>query len=162
MCHPGSRLPRPLVLQVTDETGSGVAGALISFRVPDSGVSGTFHNGLKSEILTTDSDGRVALRGLEAGGFAGRFQIRMTIAKGEARAGAISSQFIAPVASRHGGVGGTFGMLRPHGRWLEVGGLILAVAAAGVVKTSLARSGGGSSVQTPPTIGPPTVTVGHP
>jgi hypothetical protein len=143
-----------LVIEVTDETGQGVKGALVSFRMPDSGVSGTFRNGLKTEILTTDSAGRVSLHGLEAGGFAGRFQIRMTIAKGEARAGAVSNQFIAPGNSRGGA------MFRPHARWLEVGGLIVAVAAAAVLKS--AASSGGSNAQLPPTIGQPTVTVGKP
>ena len=161
MCRPGGRLPRPLILEVTDETGAGVAGALISFRVPDSGVSGTFHNGLKTEILSTDHAGRVELRSLEAGGFSGRFQIRMTIAKGEARAGAVSNQFIAPSPAAHGGVGGAFATLRPRGRWLEVGGLVLAIAAAGVVKAAISK-GGGSTAQAPPTIGSPTVTVGRP
>ncbi len=153
--RPGSHLPRPLVVEVTDETGQGVKGALVSFQMPDSGVSGTFRNGLKSEILTTDSAGRVSLHGLEAGGFAGRFQIRMTIAKGEARAGAVSNQFIAPGSSKGAGI------FRPHARWLEVGGLIVAVAAAAALKTALS-SGGGSSAQIPPTIGQPTVTVGKP
>jgi hypothetical protein len=143
-------------VEVTDETGQGVKGALISFRTPDDGVSGTFRNGLKTEILTTDSVGRVALHGLEAGGFAGRFQIRMTIAKGEARTGAVSNQFIAPGSSK--GVGGIF---RPRGRWLELGGLIVAVAGAAALKTALS-SAGGSNAQLPPTIGPPSVTIGKP
>ena len=152
-------MPRPLILEVTDETGLGVPGALISFRLPDSGVSGTFRNGLKSEILTTDGDGRVAMRGLEAGGFAGRFQIRMTIAKGEARAG-VSNQFIAPSPSRHGALGVSLTMLRPRGRWLEVGGLVMAVAGAGLIKSVISK--GGSTVHPPPSIGPPSVTVGKP
>jgi hypothetical protein len=142
-------------VEVTDETGQGVKGALVSFQMPESGVSGTFRNGLKSEILTTDSAGRVSLHGLETGGFAGRFQIRMTIAKGEARAGAVSNQFLAPGNSK--GAGSVF---RPRARWLEVGGLIVAVAAAAALKTAL--SSGGSNAQLPPTIGQPTVTIGKP
>ena len=155
--HPGSHLPRPLVVEVTDETGQGVPGALVSFRTPDNGVSGTFRNGLKSEILTTDRAGRVALHGLEAGGFAGPFQIRMTVAKGEARTGAVSNQFIAPGNSG----GGAFARFRPHARWLEVGGLVATALVAVALKAAISSSGG-SSVQLPPTIGQPTVTVGKP
>jgi hypothetical protein len=140
---------------VTDETGQGVKGAIVSFQMPDSGVSGTFRNGLKSEVLTSDGSGRVSLHGLEAGGFSGRFQIRMTIAKGEARTGAISNQFIAPATGKGAGA-----MFRPRARWLEVGGLIAAVAAAAVLKAALSSSG--STAQLPPTIGQPTVTVGKP
>jgi hypothetical protein len=142
------------VVEVTDETGHGVKGAIINFRMPDNGVSGTFPNGLKSEILTTDRTGRVALRGLAAGGFAGRFQIRMTVAKGDARTGAISNQYIGPGSSKGS-------LFHSHPRWLEVGGLV-AVAVAGVAVKAAISSGGGASVQIPPTIGQPTVTVGKP
>ncbi len=161
MCHPGSRLPRPLIVEVTDETGASVDGALISFRVPENGVSGTFRNGLKSEILTTDGDGRAALRSFEAGGFAGRFQIRMTIAKGEARAGAISNQYIAPDTSRRAATFAKLSSIRPRGRLAEVGGLVLAIAAAGFLKTAISNSSS-HTVQLPPVIGPPSVTVGKP
>jgi hypothetical protein len=49
--------------------------------------------------------------------------------------------------------------LRPRGRWLEIGGLVLALAAAGVLKSALSH---GTTVALPPTIGPPSVTIGHP
>jgi len=143
------------VIEVTDETGTKVEGALVSFRLPEDGVSGVFHNGLRTEILTTNRDGRVALRSLETGGLAGQFQIRMTVAKGAARSGAISTQFIAPAPVSHS----LLHIIHPRGRMLEIGALVAAVAVAGYAK-ALAQRGG--SIAQPPTIGPPTVVVGKP
>lgn len=155
---PGSRISRPLVIEVTDETGTRVPDAILSFRLPEDGVTGTFRNGLKTEILRTDSDGRAAMRSLVSGGLAGQFQVRVTAAKGDARAGVISTQFIAPVD--HLRYRGRLGILRPNRRVLEIGALVVAVAAAGYVKE--VRSSGGASVTSPPVIGSPTITVGKP
>jgi hypothetical protein len=157
--NPGSRLSRPLIVEVTDETGTQVEDAIVSFRVPDDGITGTFRNGLKTEILRTNSDGRAALRSLSMGGLAGQFQVRLTVAKGAARAGAISTQFIAPDARRRFGL--SVGSWRPNKRVLEIGAVVLAAAAAGFAKTALSSSGG-AKASVPPVIGPPTVTVGKP
>ncbi len=154
---PGNRLSRPLVVEVTDETGTQVPGAIVSFRVPEDGITGTFRNGLKTEILHTDDEGRAELRSLCMGGLAGQFQIRLTVAKGDARAGAISTQFIAPDTRRHYGLRAW----HPHGRVLEIGAVVLAVAVAGYVKNREAATGSASAAA-PPVIGPPTVTVGKP
>lgn len=154
---PGARLSHPLIIKVTDETGTRVRDAVVSFRIPDDGPTGTFRNGLKTEILHTDADGRATLRNLIAGGIAGQFQVRMTVAKGDSRAGVISTQFVAPAPLRSGLHAG---VLRPHRRAMEIGAVALTVAVAGYVKQS--RSSGSSTVQLPPTIGPPTVTVGKP
>jgi hypothetical protein len=140
---------------VTDETGTPVPDALVSFRLPEDGVSGLFRNGLKTDILTTDSEGKVALHSLRTGGLAGQFQVRLTVAKGAARAGAISTQFIRPEPPRRSFIG-----MRPGRRTIEIGALVLAVAAIGYVK----QRGGSSTakVEPPPTIGSPTITIGKP
>ncbi len=155
---PGARLPRPLVVEVTDETGARIDDVIVSFRVPEDGITGTFHNGLKTEILRTGEDGRAELRSLVMGGLAGQFQVRLTVAKGEARAGIVSTQFIAPDGRRHLSL--RVGSWHPRGRVLEIGAVILAAAAAGYLKNA---SGGGAAKATlPPVIGPPVVTVGKP
>jgi hypothetical protein len=150
-------MPRPLIVEVTDETGARVEGAIVSFLAPEDGVSGTFRNGLKTEILITNGDGRVSLRGFETGGLAGPFQIRMTVAKGEARSGTVSTQYIAPDTRRRKQI---MTALRPHRRLLEIGGLVLAVGAAGYIKQ--AASAGSRAAAQPPIIGPPTVVIGKP
>src|ERR1035438_10162770 len=50
---PGSRSTRPITVEITDETGKPVAGAAISFHLPEDGPSGTFVNGLRTEVVTT-------------------------------------------------------------------------------------------------------------
>ncbi len=155
---PGNRFSRPLVVEVTDETGMRVEDAIVSFRLPEDGITGTFRNGLKTEILRTDREGHAAMRTLMAGGLAGEFQVRMTVAKGAARTGVLSNQFIAPGKDRH--LGMLAGIPHPRGRVLEIGALLLAVAVAGYVKE--AGLGSSHSIQQPPVIGPPTVTVGKP
>ncbi len=147
-------------MEVTDETGTRVEDAIVSFRLPEDGITGTFRNGLKTDILRTDSEGRVALRGLLAGGLAGQFQVHLTIAKGQARAGAISTQFIAPQLGTRSRL--IAGIPRPHGRILEIGVLVLAVAVAGYAKERTSLGAATQTVAAPPTIGPPTVTIGKP
>jgi hypothetical protein len=57
---PGSRTPRPLTVEVTDETGKPVSGAAVSFHLPDEGPGGAFANGLRTEVAITDVQGRVS------------------------------------------------------------------------------------------------------
>lgn len=63
----GSLLPQPLVVQVNDEQGTAVAGALVEFTAP-SGVTFDPQNGL------TDSSGQVTTN-VSLGGITGRYQI---------------------------------------------------------------------------------------
>lgn len=90
----GSKASHPIVVQVTDETGSPVEGATVSFRLPDEGATGIMASGVRTDLVTTDAQGRAALRGLQFGRTPGQLQIRITAAKGEARAGTLSTQFL--------------------------------------------------------------------
>jgi mono/diheme cytochrome c family protein len=63
----GALLPQPLVVQVNDEQGNGVAGALVEFAAA-SGVTFDPPNGL------TDSSGQVTTN-VALGGMAGRYQL---------------------------------------------------------------------------------------
>src|SRR5947209_13567833 len=60
---PGSRSARPLIVEITDETGKPVPGAAVSFHLPEEGPGGAFANGLQTEVAVTDAQGRVALHG---------------------------------------------------------------------------------------------------
>jgi hypothetical protein len=91
----GSRAARPLVVDVTDETGRPAAGAAVSFHLPEDGASGNFTNGLRTEVVTADGAGRVVLRGLQLNRQPGRFQVRITASLEQARAGTVSFQYIA-------------------------------------------------------------------
>ncbi len=152
-------MPRPLVIEVTDETGARVDKALVSFLLPEDGISGTFRNGLKTEILTTGEGGQASMRSLLAGGFAGQFQVRVMVAKGEARAGTLSVQYIAPDSRKHP----VHSILSAHPHMWEVAGLVVVGLGAEYLKGRTSSSGGsGANAVVPPTFGVPTGSVGKP
>ena len=81
----------------------------------------------------------------------------MMVAKGDARTGTVSNQFISQGAAARAG-GSHFGVRRPSRRVLEVSALVIVAAAVGYSK--LPRGTSTSTVETPPAIGTPTISVG--
>jgi hypothetical protein len=180
---PGARSNRPLVVEVTDETGRPVAGAAVSFHLPEDGPSGTFLNGLRTNVVVTDERGRATLRGMLVNRAPGRLEMRIIASKEQATAGIVSYQYIADPAAGGAGTAVAAGS-RPaaqsppaaashghgHKKWL----IILAGAGAGAAAAVLAmHSGANSSAATaaesapgtgavPPAIGTPSITVGRP
>ncbi|HEY4359631.1 MAG TPA: hypothetical protein VGN17_01620 [Bryobacteraceae bacterium] len=154
----GGRATKGVTVQVTDETGKPVDGVTVSFRLPEDGPGGTFSNNSKTEIATTQADGRAGVWGMQWNKTAGTFEIRIAAVKGQARAGTVCSLYLregqAPeVGSGHGG----------H-RWLWV-----ALAAAGAAGgAGIAARGGAGSGGSPASavntvrIGTPTISLGHP
>jgi hypothetical protein len=166
----GGKSSRGIVVQVTDETGRPVEGAAVSFHLPTDGPSGTFLSGLKTEIATTAPDGKVSVYGIEWNSVPGPVQVRVTAAKGEARAGVIVNLYVSdkPVTEtaaerreRGPGVGGSH-----KGRWILL--VLLAAGAGGGAALGMAQSKAstaGGSVPPPagtPTVGTPTISVGKP
>ncbi|HUO29264.1 MAG TPA: hypothetical protein VMU80_08610 [Bryobacteraceae bacterium] len=93
--HPaGAHVARPLTVGVTDDQGNPVAGAAVSFQLPANGPGGLFSNGLRTDLVITDSGGRAAVHGLQLNRTGGQFRIRITAVKEQARAGIISVQYI--------------------------------------------------------------------
>ncbi len=93
--HPaGARIAHPLTVEVTDETGRPVAGAAVSFQLPPDGPSGLFSNGLRTDLILTDAAGRASIHSVQLNRTGGQFRIRITAVKEQARAGAVSTQFI--------------------------------------------------------------------
>jgi len=93
--HPaGGHIVHPLTVEVTDETGRPVAGAAVSFQLPPEGPSGLFSNGLRTDLVLTDASGRAAIHSMQLNRTGGQFRIRITAVKEQARAGAISIQYI--------------------------------------------------------------------
>jgi len=92
--HAAGAHAKPLTVEVTDATGRPVAGARVSFQVPEEGPSGVFANGLRTDIAITDSSGRATEHGLQLNRVAGSFAIRITAAKEQQRAGTIARQSI--------------------------------------------------------------------
>ncbi len=161
---PGSRSSRPLVVEVTDETGKPVSDAAVSFHLPEDGPGGAFVNGLRTEVATTDHQGRATLRGLQVNRISGRFQIRIIASKEQARCGMVSAQYVAEaksgIASRPAARGGHI-----RGIWIVAGavvagGTVAALAASG----TFAGARSPAALPTPPllTIGAPSLSVGKP
>ena len=170
---PGSHSLRPLTVEITSETGHPVEGAAVSFHLPEEGPGGTFGNQLRTDVVITDAKGRASLRGLQLNRAPGPFQIRIVAAKEQARAGAVSSQYIAE--PRSGKVSTALSVpATPTARSASRSTLkwiVMAVAAGGAaaaVALLAGRSGAGSTpaastaVVVSTTIGTPTITVGKP
>ena len=93
------------------------------------GPGGSFANGLRTEVAVTDAQGRVSMHGLQVNRcIPGRFQIRIIANKEQARAGVVSSQYVAEPRS---GVAAAAAP-RSHARWVVVAALVGGGAAAGI------------------------------
>ena len=169
---PGSRGARGLVVQVSDETGRPVAGAAVSFRLPDEGPSGLFANGLRSELAISDAQGRASVRGLQVNRVAGPFEIRITVAKDQIRAGTISRQYIADSRAATASTASSqqpvstppvVAPSKSRGKWIALT-LILVGAAGGGVAYALSQNKSQASAPVQPalSIGAPVITIGKP
>lgn len=156
-----SRATRGLTVLVTGEDGGPVEGAEVSFRLPEDGPGGTFTSGLRTEVVTTKSDGRAAVWGMQWNKLSGPFDIRITAVKDDARAGIVSHQYLTDALSTKS----EKGFSAPHrGRtkWVLIGAL------AGGAAAGLAFARGHSSLPVPvgpvaPAIGTPSIIIGpHP
>jgi hypothetical protein len=168
----GSRATRGLSLEVTEETGKPVGGAAVNFRLPEEGPSGVFANGMKTEVVITSPDGRATLWGMQWNRVEGPFQIRVTAAKGQARAGTVIAQYLSQaVAAKQGAAPSTRAVAVPgksHGKWLWIGLVVAGTAvgggmAAGLVKSSKTTTSTAAATATPTlTVGVPNITIGKP
>ena len=159
---PGSHSARPITVEITDETGRPVGGAAVSFHLPEDGPSGTFVNGLRTEVVTTDAHGRASLHGLLANRLAGRFQIRILASKEQARAGTVSFQY---VAESKGGGAKVSAPATSRRKWMMVAAAVAGGAVGGIMAARGSASPAAAAVAPPPpalSIGSPTVTVGRP
>jgi len=163
----GSRATRGVTVQVTDETGKPVETASVVFRLPGDGPSGTFSSGTQTEIVTTGADGRASVWGMQWNRMTGPLEVRITAAKGQARAGTVCGLYLsnALVSSepRIGKKSQPEGGWRSH-RMIWIGAGIAAAAFVGVAAVS---SRGTPSAASPasvnaPQIGTPTIIIGKP
>jgi hypothetical protein len=164
--QPGVRASRPLTVEITEETGKPVAGAAVSFHLPEDGPGGAFTNGLRTEVVITDERGRASVHGLVANRTGGRFQIRIVVSKEQARAGTVSFQYVAE--PKPGAVTGT-AHVRSHRTLYLVAAAVAGAAAAGMAVSHSGNSAAPATASQPVTpvtvaltIGTPTITVGKP
>jgi hypothetical protein len=159
----GSRATRGITIQVTDETGKPVEGVSVSFRLPEDGPGGVFSSGSKTEVATTRSDGQATVWGMQWNRNTGSFEVRITAAKGDARAGTTCPLYISDVPSaRSVERDSRVGSGASH-KWIWI-----ALAAAGAAGAGIAAASNGKSTSTTATgpealkIGTPGVVITHP
>lgn len=160
----GARATRGLTVLVTDEAGKPVQNAAVSFRLPDSGASGVFSSGLRTEIVNTGADGRATVWGMQWNKTPGPVEIRITAVKDQARAGLISTVNLSDtLAAKAGGEGVFTASHKGKGKWLLIGALAGGAAAAGMA-FARPHSAGPVAAQPPVgiTIGTPSIIIGHP
>jgi hypothetical protein len=147
----------------------------VNFGLPETGPTGVFADGSKSELVATKADGRASVWGMRWNRQAGSFNIRITAGKGATRAGTVVGLTLADAPAPAGSAGSAGSSSH---KWLWVA---LSVAGAAGVGIALAARGGGSSGSCSSTvvlpgnpcpsgsdplgvtvIGTPTINLGHP
>jgi hypothetical protein len=154
----GARATKGVTVQVTDETGKPVDGATVSFRLPDDGAGGAFSNGSKTEIATTQADGRAGVWGMQWNRTSGAFELHITAAKGQARAGTVCGLYLREGQAPEAGSGHS-----SNRKWLWIA--LAAAGAAGGAGVAARGSGAGGSTGAAVSsvrIGAPTISLGHP
>lgn len=159
------RQPKPteVVLEVMDEAGRPLSGAIVVFQLPASGASGLFPNESLFATVTTDESGRAVVKGLQANTSPGRWNINVTASyQGLTISITITQVNEDPTArpavvKRRGG----------SGKIIAVAAAVGAAAVGGLVAASRGKggAGGGGGTSTPPvttTITVGTITVGRP
>ena len=158
----GSRATRGLAVQVSDEAGKPVEGAVVSFQLPSDGPGGAFASGGRTEIVTTKADGIAAIWGMQWKKTPGAFEIRVTASKGQARAGIAVTQYLSDTV-KSGGEGTFTASHHSRNKWLLIGVAAGGAAAGLVLRGASSKS---AAAATPPVvplqIGNPSLIVGHP
>jgi hypothetical protein len=149
---------QPPVVQVRDENDAPVAGANVTFALPERGPGGTFFGVWNKLNVTTNEEGRAAGNGFRPNQTQGSFQIQVTAAQGD-RTGTvnITQNNVLPA----GGVSRALNPIRKLGR----GKIIAALTGAAIIGIVIAARGGddASTTTTPGTsVTPGTISVGTP
>jgi hypothetical protein len=150
------RIAREPVVQVEDENHKPVAGAAVTFLLPNQGAGASFANGARSLTVLTDDKGQAIARGLKPNNVNGQYQIRVNASYRGQTANTTINQSTA-LTGAAAGAGISAKLL-----------IILAVAGAAAAGGAIAatRGGGnntpGTTAPTPTVITPGSPTVGAP
>lgn len=154
------RVAREPIVQVEDENRKPIAGAAVTFLLPQQGAGATFANGSRSLTILTDSNGRAVARGLQANNLNGQYEIRVTAShQGETANTTIRQSNVAAAGAAAAGVGLSL-------KLLAIVGAAAGAAVAGGVIASRGGNDGNGNGNTPPRPGtvivPGTPSVGGP
>ena len=148
------RVAREPVVQVEDENHKPIAGAAITFLLPNQGAGAAFANGAKSLTVLTDDKGQAVARGLRPNNVNGQYQVRVNASfRGQTASTTVTQTNSIVTAAIAGGISAKIL-------------IILAIAGAGVAGGVVAATRGGGGNNTPasaPTVlTPGTPSVGAP
>lgn len=163
----GSRATRGVTVQVTDETGKPVDGAAVVFRLPQDGPTGTFSSGMPTEVVTTTGDGRANVWGMQWNRVTGPLEVRITAAKGQARAGTVCGLYLSNALfspqPRAGKKDGLLGGWRNHRNiWIGVGIAAAAFVGVAAISSRGTPSAAATGSVNAPQIGTPSIIIGKP
>ena len=159
----GSRATRGVTVQVTDETGKPVDTASVVFSLPDNGPSGTFSSGAQTNIVTTGPDGRANVWGMQWNRMTGPLEVRITAAKGQARAGTVCGLYLSNTLVSSEPRKTIAGGWRRHKKiWIGVGIAARAFAGVAVISSRGTPSVSAAAGVNAPKIGTPSIIIGKP
>ncbi len=142
------RTAREPVVEVQDSNGRPVAGASVTFILPQNGPSGVFPNGTNVLTMVTDETGRAAGLGLRPNNVAGEFRMRVAAThQGRSASASIAQTNVGTPAA---GI---------SGKVITILGLAGAAATGGVL---VARRVGSKPESARPVVVPGTPEVGRP
>lgn len=146
------RVAREPIVQVEDENRKPIAGAAVTFLLPNQGAGATFANGARSLTITTDAQGRAAARGLRPNSVNGQYEIRVNASHQGRTASSVISQTNAVTAAAAG----------VSAKLLAILAIAGGAAAAGAVVATRNGGNGGSRPGTPGGPSPTVIVPGSP
>jgi hypothetical protein len=129
------------VVEVRNDKDQPVAGADVTFQLPQSGPSGFFNGWLRNQTVKTGQDGRAAATGYQPNDEEGRLNMKVTATSGTQTASIVIAQ--TNVAGSRSSSAANSGKSRG---WWKVAAVVGAAAIAGGV---VAATRGGDSTSTP-------------
>ena len=150
------RVAREPIVQVEDENRKPVAGAVVTFLLPNQGAGASFANGAQSLTITTDAQGRAVARGLRPNNVNGQYEIRVNASHQGRTASAVISQTnaITATTAASGGI---------SGKLIAIIAVAAGAAVAGtVVATRSGNGNGGGGTPSRTVIVPGTPNIGGP
>ena len=139
------------IVQVVDEKGSPVQGAVVTFVLPADGAGASFTDDQKMLSVQTDESGRAVAKGMRPNTVAGQFEIHVT-ATDSGRSGSVTITQTNAAPAQVSAKKSKKGLII----------LLIAGGAGAGIAVALAGGGGSSSNPTTPTTPPGTVTPGQP
>ncbi|MDE3167903.1 MAG: hypothetical protein KGN36_19030 [Acidobacteriota bacterium] len=146
------RTAREPIIQVQDENHKPVAGAIVTFTLPERGAGGSFANGAHTLTVTTNPQGQAVAHGFHPNAVRGQFQIRVN-ANYQGRSGNTTIRQTNAVLTAAGTIAGS----AISGKLIALLVVLGAAAAGGAV---YATHNGGSSTSTIAANPSTTVTAG--